>query len=105
SVCIDLGSSTQLGAVAMGGDGNYAYNWTPADTLDNAAVADPMATPVGPTTYTVNVSDGEGNAASDNVTVYLKNQTLQLDPAICTTYDFPDEADTPTQWQWNPNAQ
>lgn len=105
SVCIDLGSSTQLSAVAMGGDGNYAYNWTPADTLDNAAIADPMATPVGPTTYTVNVSDGEGNTASDNVTVYLKNQTLVLDPQICTTYDFPDEADAATHWQWNANQQ
>jgi hypothetical protein len=103
SLCIDMGAQAQLNATVMGGDGMYTYAWSPAMTLDDPAIPNPLATPVGPTTYTVDVSDGEGNMASDSVTVYLKNQTLQLDPQICTTMDFtgPGETDPNTNWVWN----
>jgi len=106
TVCIDVGGSTQLQATATGGDGMYTYDWTPIDSLDDPAIADPTAKPVGPTTYTVNVSDGEGGMASDDVTVYINDLSLNLDPQVCTTYDFtgPGETDPPTLWNWNPNA-
>ncbi len=104
SLCVDIGQPAQLNAVTMGGDGMYTYSWSPAMTLDDAAKADPLAMPIGPTTYTVDVSDGEGNMAQDKVSVYLKGQALALDPQICTTYDFPYEADLATKWVWNENA-
>ena len=50
-----------------------------------------MATPNGVTDYTVDVTDGEGNMASDTVSVFVKNQALDLSPDICTVYDFPHE--------------
>jgi len=106
TVCIDAGQSTQLMATAMGGDGSYTYDWTPAGTLDDATIAGPLASPVGPTTYTVNVTDGQGSMASDSVSVYINNLSLNLDPQICTTYDFggPTETDPPTNWAWNANT-
>lgn len=106
SICVDPNQPAQLSAVAMGGDGMYAYNWSPANTLSDPMIANPVAMPLGPTSYTVDVMDGEGNMASDSVTVYLKNQTLQLDPQICTTQDFtgPTELDPNTNWVWNNNT-
>ena len=106
TVCIDVGGSTPLSATVMGGDGTYTYDWTPFDTLDDPAIANPTASPVGPTTYTVNVTDGEGSMASDNVTVYLNNLSLNLDPNQCTTFDFKGtgESDPDTLWQWNANT-
>ncbi len=104
SVCIDPDQMIQLGAVAMGGDGNYSYDWTPPDGLSDPAIADPSATPMGLTEYTINVSDGEGNMASDTVSVFLKNQSLSLDPDLCTIYNFPFEqviGDPAPDWQWN----
>ena len=101
TVCIEFGASTQLQATVMGGDGNYTYDWTPIDSLDDPKIADPLASPTGPTSYDVAVSDGEGNMGSDSVTVYINNLPLQLDPEICDTYDFPWSVDVPTIWDWN----
>jgi hypothetical protein len=109
SVCIDPDTAAQLNAIAMGGDGMYTYAWTPADTLSDAAIANPEATPAAVTEYTVDVSDGEGNRAQDTVSVFVKNQTLTLDPQICTVYDFPHEdndgnMDPVANWEWNENT-
>lgn len=104
SVCIDPDTAAQLNAVAMGGDGTYTYAWTPADTLSDPAIANPEAMPAAVTEYTVDVSDGEGNTAQDTVSVFVKNQSLTLDPDICTVYDFPHEADNidpVANWEWN----
>ncbi len=108
SVCIDPGASVQLSAVAAGGDGAYAYAWTPADTLDDPAIAGPTATPAGATDYTVDVSDGEGNTASDKVSVFVKDESLSLSPDICTVYTFPHEAgiaDPDPNWEWDEQDQ
>jgi hypothetical protein len=104
SLCIDLGEVVQLNAAASGGDGMYIFSWTPLDTLDDASKQDPLASPLGPTTYAVDISDGEGNMASDKVSVYLKGQVLNLSPELCTTHDFPYESDPATQWVWNDQA-
>jgi hypothetical protein len=100
----------QLMAVAMGGDGNYTWDWTPPDTLDDATLPDPQASPTDVTVYTVNVSDGEGNMATDDVSVFLQDVTLELDPDICTVYDFPHEdnpqnQDPKSNWDWDPQTQ
>ena len=55
---INEGERTQLMAVATGGSGEYTYSWEPAESLDNANIANPIATPELPTTYVVTVSDG-----------------------------------------------
>lgn len=80
-VCIDiaLGDSVTLDASVVGGDGSYAYDWSPEDTLDDPSIQDPLATPTEATTYTLNVTDGEGNAGSDSVTVNVEGVFWQLD--------------------------
>ena len=86
-VCVDAipscadttsGNATQLMAMATGGDGNYMFSWDPPETLDDPNVADPMATPVDITTYTVTATDGLGNAGFDEITVHVTDEPWVL---------------------------
>jgi hypothetical protein len=63
------GESAQLEAIAAGGTPPYSFLWTPADTLDDAHVASPVATPPGTTAYTVQVTDATGRRAEASATV------------------------------------
>jgi hypothetical protein len=104
SICLDPNQAVQLDAIAMGGDGNYSWSWTPPAGLTDPMIPNPMAMPNGLTDYTINVMDGEGNMASDNVSVFVQNQALPFDPDVCQIYNFPHEnviADPDPDWQWN----
>ncbi|MEM6801725.1 MAG: DUF4347 domain-containing protein, partial [Bacteroidota bacterium] len=68
-VSISSGSSTQLSPVVGGGDGNYAYAWTPATDLSASNIANPTASPTSSITYTLTVTDGNGCSANDEITV------------------------------------
>ena len=70
---INEGESSQLEAFATGGDGDYTYLWEPAESLDNAHIATPVATPSLPTEYTVTVTDGQGNTAQGHVFVDIRD--------------------------------
>ena len=52
-VSICLGSSTALNAT-----GGASYSWSPATGLSSAAIANPIASPTGTTTYTVTATQG-----------------------------------------------
>ena len=74
---IDDGESSQLSAYATGGDGNYIYLWSPAETLDDPNIDKPIATPTEhETTYTVTVTDGIGNTVTGQVTVTIRNWSV-----------------------------
>ncbi len=83
-----FGSSTELNAQASGGsESGYVYEWTPAATLSDPAIANPIAEPQSETTYKVVVTD-DAACSSDTaeVTVVVNaNPTVQIDPvdAIC----------------------
>ena len=85
------GESTTLHVQPSGGTGNYTYSWSPANTLNNASIPDPIATPpVGTTTYTCAVSDGITN---QNVTVTIMVHPIEevdVYQTICEndTYNF-----------------
>lgn len=108
SFCIDPNQDIQLDAMAMGGDGNYTWDWTPPAGLSDPTIPNPMAMPNGMTDYTVTVTDGEGNMASDSVSVFVKNQVLPFDPDVCEIYDFPYDAlinDPDPDWQFDDQTQ
>jgi gliding motility-associated-like protein len=48
--------SVQLNAISNPASGAYTYTWTPAAGLDNPNIANPIATPMSTTTYSVLVS-------------------------------------------------
>lgn len=70
---ICAGGQTQLNA-----NGGTTYTWTPAITLSNASISNPIATPASTTTYTVT---GTTNACSDTATVTIAT----LPPPTITT--------------------
>ncbi|MEZ4449320.1 MAG: MopE-related protein [Nannocystaceae bacterium] len=103
SICIDKGQMAQLQAVAMGGDGSYMWDWTPANSLDNPNIDNPVATPANQTTYTVTVTDGINNMAMDTVSVFLKDTPLALSDVECAVTNFDWELPANANWAWNPN--
>jgi hypothetical protein len=68
-VTICAQSSTTLAGSATGGTPAYSYSWTPAGTLSNASIANPVANPLATTTYTLVVSDVNGCSSTDAVVV------------------------------------
>lgn len=77
---ICAGSQTQLNA-----NGATSYSWTPAGSLNNATIANPIATPTSTTTYTVT---GTANSCSSTATVTVTTVpgptiTASANTAIC----------------------
>jgi hypothetical protein len=72
------GNSTTLSAA-----GCTTYSWTPASTLSNPFIANPVATPTSTTTYTVTAYNGIGCSATDNVVVSLYPTAV---PVISSSY-------------------
>ena len=85
------GESTTLHAQPAGGTGNYTYAWTPANTLSNGAIQNPVATPpLGQTTYTCHISDGlSAQDVSVSIMVYPHTESHPV-VSICPddTYNF-----------------
>lgn len=69
------GETVQLFAVAGGGTQNYTYSWSSNPPGFTSNVAQPEATPLITTVYTVVVSDGF-NSATGNITVAVNQLPL-----------------------------
>jgi len=76
-----IGESLGLGGEpsAIGGFGEYAYSWEPAEALDDAGSANPnIIDLVGPTTFTLECTDVQGNCVKeDEVFVDFQLSTTQ----------------------------
>ena len=71
-----IGETNTLYASATGGDGSYAYSWSPATNLNSATTQNPVftATEGGDFTYTVTVTSGN-ETASATVTFHVVDNT------------------------------
>lgn len=63
---ICIGESTNLAA-----NGGIAYVWTPASSLSNSQIQNPVASPTSTTTYTVTGTDANGCKNTDQVEVVV----------------------------------
>ncbi len=64
---IDRGQSAQLHAFGTG-----TLSWSPDSSLSCGTCPDPVASPEATTTYTVELTDGNGCLAFDQVTIYVR---------------------------------
>ena len=92
---ICYGATSQLTATPSNVVGTATYNWTPSDGLNNATIANPEATLTTTTTYTVEVTDENGCAATATTTVNVNPEVVMdaVDPmTLCvgdvTSYSF-----------------
>lgn len=71
-ITISAGPYTNIpfgGSTKLKGSGGVTYSWAPTETLDNPNIANPIATPLGATTYTLTATSIEGCRFFDNVIV------------------------------------
>lgn len=61
--------ATQSSQLIAQSTGNFHYVWTPSNTLSNAYVKNPVATPLQTTTYIVTITDAYGCTNVDTVIV------------------------------------
>ena len=73
---ICYGATSQLTATPSNVVGTATYNWTPSDGLNNATIANPVATLTTTTTYTVEVTDENGCAATATTTVTVNPEVV-----------------------------
>ncbi|NTW33250.1 MAG: hypothetical protein HGB12_11620, partial [Bacteroidetes bacterium] len=64
-----LGGTSQLLATPSGGMTPYIYSWSPTATLTNPIIANPIATPLVTTTYTVTVTESSPASCQQIVNV------------------------------------
>lgn len=97
NVMICTGDSVQLDA-----GGGISYSWSPATGLNNPDIADPMAGPATTTTYTVIVTDSNGCAATDDITVTVELCTgITKAPGDINMLLFPNPAGDVLYLQFN----
>lgn len=91
---ITPGESTQLGGSqsALNGTPEYIYEWTPVGSLDDNLAANPTASPQEETTYTLLVTDSRNCTATDEVTVYIDEETSIVNEIASTIKVYPNPA-------------
>ena len=90
---ICLGNSVNIGGsptTAIGGSGNYTYNWTSTNNDIIPAISNPTVAPIINTTYTVVVTDNvSGCVAADTISITVKPipalSFISLDSSYCSS--------------------
>ena len=90
---IVAGETSQLTVSATGGTGIYSYSWTPAESLNYANIANPVASPLTTTEYVVTVTDSENNTATANVTVTITSGVNVGEGMMAKVQVYPNPSD------------
>jgi large repetitive protein len=110
-VVICAGGSTVIGQIATGGAGPYLYRWNPAEGLSNAFINQPTASPSVTTLYILTVSDANGCAGRDSVTVTVRRAPLSeitpVGPITLCSGDSVELSAPPgmSTYNWLPNGE
>ncbi len=95
------GQSVQLTAT-----GGVSYSWAPSATLNDATIANPIATPAATTTYTVTVTNANGCVRTDQVLVTVSPlPTIAIapaTPAVCPGSSVQLTASGAVSYSWSP---
>ncbi|MFT3946312.1 MAG: gliding motility-associated C-terminal domain-containing protein [Agriterribacter sp.] len=101
---ICLNNAVQLNAIGAG----ISYAWTPSAGLNNTAIANPVASPLIPTTYVVEVADVvSGCKNTDSIFVGVRQNpvfALSGDNEICFGENTRLEASGGNAYKWSPET-
>lgn len=104
NVAVCNGTPVNLSATASNA---VSYSWTPASSLNNPSVYNPVATPSVTTTYTVSMTDVNGCTAVDSVLVtiqQLPSASAGTDAAICVGSGVLLSASGGNSYSWSPST-
>ncbi|MFB6257579.1 MAG: gliding motility-associated C-terminal domain-containing protein [Flavobacteriales bacterium] len=98
-------------SLMLDGSGGQSYAWTPADSLTDSTLEDPLAFPSDTTEYIVNVTDSNGCSARDTMTMHV-NDEVPVNPGTDDTISPGDStmlggsptSPTGTGYSWTPSA-
>jgi len=93
--------------VPLSSTGGSSYSWTPVNTLDDATIATPLATPLTSTTYFVTVTDSNGCSRKDSVEVAVNSLPViskSNDTTICSNSSVKLFASGGSTYSWTPAA-
>ncbi|MCX6232762.1 MAG: CUB domain-containing protein [Bacteroidetes bacterium] len=81
SICI--GKSTQIGAdtIVIGAGGNYTYQWSPNEGINDVTLANPIVSPIVTTEYTVTVNTIDSTCTGQSsypVVVFVKDENSEV---------------------------
>ena len=85
--------------------GNFAYSWSPGYSLNDSTIANPIATPITTTTYTVSTTTASGCVINKTVTIYVSNNQAYVsnDTAICFGDTASLQASGGITYLWQPS--
>lgn len=97
------GQTAQLNATGVAG---ATYAWSPAGSLSNANISNPVASPTATTEYVVRAVGGDGCLAFDTVEVEVGLVDLEMsaDTAICLGDTIQISASGGDTYVWTPNT-
>lgn len=87
--------------------GGVSYAWTPAASLNNPNIANPIASPLSTTTYIVKVTNAAGCSKSDSIHIAIKPVpviTKSNDSAICINTTAKLFAGGGISYSWSPSS-
>ena len=93
-------------SVQLFASGGTTYNWSPAATLNNPNIANPVATPTTNTTYYIIVTNSNNCNNNDSVKVSLRPAAVfNISPDISTCFNTPAQlnASGGDIYSWNPS--
>lgn len=96
----------QGGNVTLNASGALNYSWTPASSLSDALISNPVATPSQTTTYVVTGTDVNGctNTASVLINITSAAANTLTDTIICNGSTVQLDAGNGTSFLWSPGT-
>ncbi|MBC6493172.1 hypothetical protein BC349_19125 [Flavihumibacter stibioxidans] len=92
-------------AAGLSANGGMQYEWSPANGLNNANIANPLASPSVDTRYTVKVTTTKGCSGSDSVQVTVVRPfklTASAGERICAGEQVRLQAEGADRYEWTP---
>jgi gliding motility-associated-like protein len=105
--CLGIGIPLGGSPAAVGGNPGYTYSWSPATSLSNPSVANPVANPTVTTTYVLTVTDAANCAKTDTMVVnVLPGPSVNLgnDTTLCNNASFTLNAGPGNFYFWSNGA-
>lgn len=106
---VDAGSNLNICAgssVSLNGSGAVSYSWSPAGSLSNPSISNPVASPAATTTYTLTGTSSLGCIATDTMSVTLNGAAVMASgpTTICNGGNTTLTASGTTGYLWSPSA-